>query len=179
MIRGPPNSTPTATLLPYTTRFRARAADLELLGDVLAVLRHGVGAVELLHLRIDEAPADGGVVDLGGAGEGGAGLGHHEVGPGHVLDAAGDRQAPFAGLDHAGGVVHRLHAGRAQPVDGAAGDAGGQPGQPQRHAGDVAVVLARLVDAAVVDLVDRFRSDERRLGKEGGRPCRYGVSPTP
>src|SRR3546814_15811278 len=60
------------------------AADLELLGDVLAGLRHGVGAVELLHLRIDEAPAAGGVVDLGGAGEGGSGLGHHEGGPGHV-----------------------------------------------------------------------------------------------
>src|SRR3546814_16495347 len=150
MIRGPPNSTPTATLLPYTTRFRARAADLELLGDVLAVLRHGVGAVELLHLRIDEAPADGGVVDLGGAGEGGAGLGHHEGGPGHVLDAAGDRQAPFAGLDHAGGVVHRPPAGRAPPVDGAARDAGGPPGQATGPAGDVAVGPRRPVVATGV-----------------------------
>ena len=48
------------------------AADLELLRDILAGARHGVVAVGRLHLRIDEAPADGGVVHLGIAVEGAA-----------------------------------------------------------------------------------------------------------
>ena len=43
--------------------------DLEFLRDVLAGLRHRIDAVLLLHQRIDEAPADGGVVDFGRARE--------------------------------------------------------------------------------------------------------------
>ncbi|MNY30315.1 hypothetical protein D3C86_1644160 [compost metagenome] len=39
--------------------------DVELFGDVLCRFRHGVDAVGLFHQRIDEAPADGGVEDLG------------------------------------------------------------------------------------------------------------------
>ena len=54
------------------------ARDLELLGDVLAGLAHGIDAVLRLHHRIDEAPADGGVVDLGRAREGFRRLAHHE-----------------------------------------------------------------------------------------------------
>ena len=48
------------------------AADLEVLRDILAGARHGVVAIGGLHLRIDEAPADGGVVHLGVAVEGAA-----------------------------------------------------------------------------------------------------------
>ncbi len=40
------------------------AGDAELLGHVLCGLGHRVGIVDLLHQRIDEAPADGGVLDL-------------------------------------------------------------------------------------------------------------------
>ena len=43
------------------------AGDVELLGYVLRGFRHGVDAVRGLHRGIDEAPADGGVVDLGAA----------------------------------------------------------------------------------------------------------------
>ena len=46
------------------------ARDVEVRGHVLAGLRHGIDAVLLLHQRVDEAPADGGVVDLGIAREG-------------------------------------------------------------------------------------------------------------
>jgi hypothetical protein len=45
------------------------AADAVVGGDVLGGLGHGVDAVGLLHRRIDEAPADGGVLDLGVARE--------------------------------------------------------------------------------------------------------------
>ncbi|MNR03480.1 hypothetical protein D3C85_1193730 [compost metagenome] len=41
------------------------AGDVELFGDILCRFRHGIDAVGLFHQRIDEAPADGGVEDLG------------------------------------------------------------------------------------------------------------------
>jgi hypothetical protein len=46
-------------------------------------------------------------------------------------------------------------AAGAQPVDGDAGDGGGQPREQQRHARHVAVVLAGLVGAAQEHLVHR------------------------
>src|ERR1700730_1329225 len=51
---------------------------LDLLGDVLAGLRHRVDAILRLHQRIDEAPADGGIENLGGARERLRRLAHHE-----------------------------------------------------------------------------------------------------
>jgi hypothetical protein len=54
------------------------ARHAKLFGDVLAGLRHGIDAILLLHQRVDEAPADGGVVDLGIARKGRVGLGHDE-----------------------------------------------------------------------------------------------------
>ena len=54
------------------------------------VSRHRVDAVLRLHQRIDEAPADGGVVDLGRALERFRRLAHHERRAGHRFDAAGD-----------------------------------------------------------------------------------------
>ena len=50
--------------------------------------------------------------------------------------------------DSAGGGADRVKARAAEPVDRRARHLGRQPGQQQRHAGDVAVVLARLVGAA-------------------------------
>jgi hypothetical protein len=41
------------------------AGDAEILGHVVGGLGHGVGPVGRLHRRIDEAPADGRVVDFG------------------------------------------------------------------------------------------------------------------
>ena len=51
----------------------------------------------LLHQLVDEAPADGGVVDRVAAAEGALGLGHHEGRAAHALDAAGDHQLGLAG----------------------------------------------------------------------------------
>src|SRR6185437_8296038 len=56
--------------------------------------------------------------------------------------------------DRARGVAHRIEPRRAQPVDGDAGNRRRQAGKQQRHAGDVAVVLAGLIGAAEKDLVE-------------------------
>ena len=129
------------------------AADAELLGDVLAGLGHGIDAVLLLHQRVDETPADGGVVDLRIAREGGLGLGHHEGRAAHRFDAAGDHDLGLAGLDCARRDGGGVHARAAEAVDGRARNRLRQAGQKQRHARDVAVVLAGLVGAAIDDVV--------------------------
>src|SRR5690554_7515052 len=67
------------------------AGDVELFGNVLGGLRHGVDAVLLLHQRVDEAPADGGVLDLLPAGEGAVGLAHDVGCAGHGLDRKSTR----------------------------------------------------------------------------------------
>src|SRR5207244_4072100 len=52
------------------------------------------------------------------------------------------------------GAGDRGQARRAESVDGHAADALRQPRQQDRHAGDVAVVLARLVGAAEPDVLE-------------------------
>src|SRR3990167_2198049 len=73
---------------------------------------------------MDKAPADCGVVNLGGT----------------VADGAGGGDD---GIQTAG----------AEAVDGQGGDGFGQARQQHRHAGDVAVILARLIGAAENHLV--------------------------
>ena len=104
-----------------------RARHLELRGDVLAGLRHRIDAVLRLDQRVDEAPADRGVVDLGMARERRLGLGHDERRPRHALDAARDHQMRLARLDRSRRDQQGVHAGAAQPVDRAAGMACGSP----------------------------------------------------
>ncbi len=84
------------------------ARDGEIRGDILAGLTHRFGAVKLLHLRIDEAPAQCGVVHLGIAGEGRGTFADHEGRTGHALDAAGQNQLGIAGADHARRRAHRV-----------------------------------------------------------------------
>ena len=129
-------------------------ANLEFFRDVLAGFRHGIDAVLLLHQRVDEAPADGRVVDLGGARKGFAGLSHDEGRARHRFHAAGDGQVDVAGADGARRGADGVQPGGAEAVQRHAGDGLRQPGKEQRHPRDVAVVLARLVGAAQVDLMD-------------------------
>ena len=56
-----------ALLRAQRERVLVGARDLIFVGDVLGRLRHRIDAVELFHHRIDEAPADGRVEDLGRA----------------------------------------------------------------------------------------------------------------
>ena len=99
------------------------AGDLEVLGDVLRGLGHGVDAVLVLHQWVDEAPADRRVVDLGGTGERLGGLAHDERRAGHAFDTAGDHQAGVTGADRARGGADGVKAGAAQTVDCGAGNA--------------------------------------------------------
>jgi hypothetical protein len=61
--------------------------------------------------------------------EGALGLGHHERRAAHALDAAGDHQPGFAGLDGARGAAHGIETGAAQAVDGGARHVQRQAGQ--------------------------------------------------
>ena len=129
------------------------AGDLEILGDVLGRLRHGVDAVRALHQRIDEAPADGGVENLRGAREGRLRLRHDEGRATHGLDAAGDHQVRLPSLDRPGRGTDRIETRAAKTIDRAAGNFDGQLGQQSRHAGDIAIVFTGLVGAAQDDVV--------------------------
>src|SRR6202035_2624716 len=67
-----------------------------------------------------------------------------------------------------------VEAGRAQPVDGDAGDRIRQPGQQKRHAGDVAIVLAGLVGTAEEHFVEPrpiglFVAGDQRLDRHRGQ----------
>ena len=136
--------------------------DLELLGDVLAGLRHGIDAVLLLHQRVDEPPADGGVVDLGIAREKAvSALGMTKGARDMDSTPPAMIEVGLAGLDRAGGGDHRIHARAAEAVHGRARHGGRQARQQQRHAGDVAVVLAGLVGAAVDHVVHGLEIDPR------------------
>ncbi len=129
-------------------------ADLVILGHVLGGLGHRIDAVLVLEHRVDEAPADRGVVDLGRALPRPLALAHHEGRAGHRFHPAREREVDVAGPDRPGGGAHRVEAGGAEPVQRHARHALGQPGEQQAHAGDVAVVLARLVGAAEKDFFD-------------------------
>src|SRR5690606_3899838 len=63
--------------------------------------------------------------------------------------------------DGAGGDADGVEAGAAQAVDGGGGDFHGQARQQHGHAGDVAVVFAGLVGAAVDQVVDLGPVDVR------------------
>ncbi|CAB5343547.1 hypothetical protein IST453_03305 [Burkholderia multivorans] len=127
--------------------------------DVLGRFRHRIDAVQLLHQRIDETPADRRVVDVGLTRERARGLAHHERRARHAFDAAGHHQRGLARLDRARGNADRVHPGTAEPVDRRTGHALRQPREQQRHARDVAVVFAGLVRAAVDHVVDRVPVD--------------------
>ena len=135
--------------------------DLVFLGNVLGRLRHRIDPVLRLHQLVDETPAERGVLDLGRAGVRGLGLGHDEGRAGHALDAAGDGEFRLARLDRTSRAADRIHAGAAEPVDGDARHRLGQAREQRRHAGDVAVVLARLVGAAELDVVHPRPVDAR------------------
>jgi len=83
-------------------------------------------------------------------------------GPGcarHAFDAAGDVGLAFAGLDRAHGGIDCRESGGAQAVEGDASDFDRKACQQQGHARNVAIVLAGLVGAAEVHLLDDLGRD--------------------
>ncbi len=136
------------------------------LGDLLGRLAHGQQAVQVLHGRVDQAPAEAGVVGLDAVRQGLVGAGQHEGGAAHRLGAAREHDVGLARGDGARGGGDRFEAGGAQPVDGGARDGLGQAGQQRGHARDVAVVLAGLVGGAPVDVVDAGRVQGGHVGHQ-------------
>src|SRR5207245_7430393 len=107
-----------------------------------------------LHERMDEAPPDRGVEQLRAALKSFRCLAHDERRPCHRLDAACDREIDFAAAYRPRGLADGVEAGGAQAMDRDARHAVRQTSQQQRRAGDVAVVLAGLVGAAVEYLIE-------------------------
>ncbi len=96
------------------------AVDLVVGGDILRGFRHGIHAIAFFHQLVDEAPANGGVVQCVGAAEGTVRLGHHKGGAAHAFSPAGNHERGFAGLDGARGRAQGIQAGAAEAVDGGA-----------------------------------------------------------
>ena len=63
--------------------------------------------------------------------------------------------------------VDRLEAGAAEPVDRLPRDRDRQPGQQQRHARDIAVVLTSLIRAAQNHILDDIWRNARALDRLG------------
>src|SRR6185369_15133854 len=78
---------------------------------------------------------------------------------GHALDPARDQDVRLAAADGAGRLVDGGERAGAKAVRRDARHAVRQAGEQGAHAGDVAVVLARLVGAAEIDLLDGVGSD--------------------
>src|SRR5438309_22103 len=133
------------------------ARDAEVLRHVIAGLRHRVVAELLDEPGIREARADGAVVQLDLPAVGGVRLADHVRRAAHALDAAGDVQVAFAGGDGARRIDDRLQAACAKPVHRDARRGRRQARQQRRETRHVAVVLARLVDAAQHHVADFAR----------------------
>ena len=123
--------------------------------DVFAGLRHGIDAVLLLHQRINEAPADGGVEAFHAALERLGRLAGDERCAGHGFHAARNGEIDFTGADRPRDTADRIEARGAKPVHRHARHTFRQARQQQRHARDVAVVFTGLIGAAIGHFVQR------------------------
>ena len=106
-------------------------------------------------------------------------LADHERRAAHRLDAAGDEEVAVARGDRVAGGDDGREPGRAEPVDGHARDRLGQPREQRGHPRDVAVVLARLVRAAEVDVLDLGRVHARALDRRGDHLAARSSGRTP
>ena len=154
------------------------ARDVPALRDVLARLPHRLAREPLLVAGVDEPPAERRVVDRPvAAREGRVGLRGDERRAGHRLDAAGDEEVAVAGDHGMAGADDRGEPRCAEPIDGDARDRVRQAREQRGEAGDVAVVLARLVRAAEPDVLDLLRGDSRALDGSRDRERRKVVGP--
>ena len=162
-----------AALRPESESVLVLARDAETHGDVLGCLAHRLEREPLLEPRVRKPPAELGVVgDDVAARPRPVALHHRERRAAHRLDAAGDEEVALPRSDRPARFDDGREAGGAEPVDGDAGNGLRQPGEQQRHARDVPVVLAGLVRAADEDVLDLARrhagSVDRGTDGEGG-----------
>ena len=105
--------------------------------------------------RVRKAPAKRGVVhDLVPARKRVLGLRHDERRAAHRLDPARDDDVGVAGHDRVAGGDNGRQPRGAEAVQRDPGDGVRQAGQQHGHARDVSVVLAGLVRASEIDVVD-------------------------
>ena len=136
------------------------AADLHLIGNVFRRLAETDDRIHLVHLRIVETPADGGVPHSGVAHLWRPlRFRHGPGGPAHAFDAAANENIAFLGKDCLGCLIDGLQGRRTISVDGNAGHFLGETGQQNRHAGDVPVVFTGLVAAPGIDVIEQCRID--------------------
>src|SRR5260221_3868707 len=156
------------------------ARNLKLFRDVFAGFRHGVDAVLFFQERINEAPADGGVVNVRRALKRRFSFGHHERSAGHRFNAARDGEINFTGCDGPCSSSHGIHPRGAQTIDGRAGDGIGKARQQKRHASDVAIVFPSLIGAAEKNFIEarpidfRIALQQRANRNRGKVVCAHG-----
>ncbi len=140
----------------------ALARHVPVVGDALGRLAEADRRVGGVERRVHEAPAERRIDEVVGTPlEGRLGLEHHPRRPAHRFHPARDEDVAVADGDRVGRRVDRLEPGAAQAVDGQPANRDGVAGQEQRHAGDVAIVLAGLVGAAEDHVLDDGRVDSR------------------
>ena len=150
------------------------------LGDVLARLAHRLEREPLLEAGVREPPAERRVVERAIATRiRRVRLGRHERRARHRLDTARDEEVAVAGDHRVAGADDRRETRCAEPVHGHAADRLGQAGEQHGHAGDVAIVLARLVRAAEPDVFDLLRRHTRAVDRGAERKRREIVGTRP
>ena len=135
------------------------------LGDVLPRLTHRLEREELGKSRVREAPPELRVVF--GRVVADVGPRVHERRAAHRLDAAGDEEVAVTGSDRVRRRDHRGQSRSAKTIHRHPGDGLRQAREQDRHARDVAVVLARLVGGAEVDVLDLRRVHSRARNRLG------------
>ena len=118
-------------------------------GHVLCRLGHGVHTILRLHFFVHKAPANGGVMNFRVAPKCAVRFGHDKGCAAHAFHTTCDHQL---GLTRADGTRCRsdgVQTRTAQAVDGGPRHTHRQASQQAGHVGHVAVVLTRLVHAAI------------------------------
>ena len=142
-----------ALLAPEREEILILARDVKFFGDVFAGLRHRIDAVLGFHPRVDEPPAERGVFHFQRAREGAVRFGDDKGRSRHALDAAGNHEIGFAGLDGPGRGSNGVHTRAAEPVNRCSRHFFRKTRQQERHSRDVAVVFACLIRAAIDDVI--------------------------
>ena len=134
--------------------------------DILAGARHRLGTVKRIEGRVDEAPAHRRVLKLLAATKGAVSLANHERCTCHALNPARDGKRHLVRTDRARCFAHRLKARGTQAVESHPRHRVRQAGQQQTHPRNVAIILARLVGAAIEHFLDCCRIETLIAGEQ-------------
>ena len=128
----------------------------ELFGEIFGGLAHGLDAVEPFDFRIDETPANRRVLQLWRSRESCLGFAEHKWRARHTLDAARNNARESTAPYTESSLRYGFQPACAQAVDRDTGHALAEAGQQNRHARDIAIVLAGLIGATQHDFFHNF-----------------------